>query len=280
MIVVEVALIAPIPSLAYSDDYRYQMMLAHLADNKKYVEYYRKSESKGTYLILDNGAHEGAALPMLDLLRVAGDVRADDVALPDVPGNAMATKSATAEALDVLLTTEGQAAYTDAGSPRLMLIPQGRTFEAWSASTRQLLRLHANALTRARVKHQAPVVAVAKHHVDRMAKRKLSEFRDEIWSVVHKQGVYEIEDVPIHALGWPRRLWTLAEVADDFRSVDSCRPFVYAMKGIQLEPGGKVPTYPGRPKRYFTHKIKKSEHEPVMRNIEVFRAAARNELVI
>lgn len=265
-----IALIPPVPDLPrYAGRGDLHMLLVALFDRPEYIEYYREQADIGTLLILDNGAHETQAegLGILPLLKLASRVRASEIVLPDVPGNAVRSIETTRRALAFLSTPEGARAYELAGMPSLMLVPQGRTLEAWSGALRVMLNAYHDVF-----RDSIPTIGFAKHHIEGgFDPRKMYDAARQL----SPAGV-------IHCLGWPRNLWAideLTEYTDDIRSIDSARPFVYALDGVLLEPGGRYPKYPKRADDYFNTSIPEKLDDLVQRNIEVFRAATTSGLI-
>lgn len=263
----DIALIPPVPDLGrYAGRGDMHMLLVALFNRPGYVEYYAKRDE---YKILDNGAHETQTegLGILPLLKLAAKVNASEVVLPDVPGNAVKSIETTRRALAWLDTPKGMQAYGEAGMPSLMIVPQGRSLDAWAGSLRVMLNAYHDVF-----RDSIPTIGFAKHHVE-------GGFDPcEMYDAARQLSPAGV----IHCLGWPRNLWSIDELTSytrDIRSIDSARPFVYAANGILLEPGGMIPKYPKRADDYFDTALD-ADDELVERNIEVFRAAASREGLI
>lgn len=263
----DIALIPPVPDLdRYAGRGDMHMLLVALFDRPGYAQYY---EARPEFKILDNGAHETQeeGLGIVPLLNLARKVRAHEIVLPDVPGNAIRSIETTCRAIKFLGTTEGQERYAQAGMPSLMIVPQGRSLEAWAGALRRMLNAYGD------VFGSAPTIGFAKHHIEGGFDPR------EMYDVAREAA----PDAFIHCLGWPRNLWAIDELTtyvNDVRSIDSARPFVYAREGILLEPGGVIPKYPARRDDYFDVALPEDVGELVVRNIEVFRAATRREGLI
>jgi len=268
-----VALIPPIPDLTYQATTDIHLLLSHLIDRPGYLEHYRRRKRMGDYIILDNSAHEhGSGNGARKLLFQAMLVGADEVVCSDVLFDAAGTCERTEQMLLYICSDDGWNAYWTAGAPRLMLVPQGKDEKSWAWCLKRLINVYD-----AHVSHlvtSPPVIGVSKDYDDwnggiaRLISRYCKPYRSR--------------GIDVHCLGWPTNLWSLAQVRKRtpwVRSVDSAKPFVYAAAGIRLEPGGPVPKYPHRMPNYFDTPLARCT--PIARtNVEVFKAAASNELIL
>lgn len=271
-----IALIPPVPDLdKFATGTGFHLLLSHLFEINGYCDYYLRRSEIGDYIVLDNSAHEfGRGNDMQRLLREAERVRADEVVVPDALFDSRGTVQKAREALKWLNTPQGSRAYARAGRPRLMLVPQGHDRPEWRWSLKHLLEAYWDWAGDARL---SPVIGVSKDYYY-WPRGLVSLIKDEV-------GPYRdtYPDLDVHCLGWPTDLWQLAYVARELpwvRSTDSAKPLVYAKNYILLEPGGEVPKYPRRDERYFHDPLDASTFEYAWRNIEVFRAAARDQLIL
>jgi|SaaInlV_200m_DNA_2_1039689.scaffolds.fasta_scaffold32124_2 hypothetical protein len=126
----QIATILPIPYLdLVGGDDTYHMCLAHLLDNKEYLEYFRGKSRRGDSVIMDNGVVEtGLPMEMSILLELADKVEATELILPDRLNDAAGTLILGADAI-------GQW-YGETG---LIAVPQGNTFEEWHACMKEML---------------------------------------------------------------------------------------------------------------------------------------------
>ncbi len=95
----------------------YRMALAHWVT--EYPDYVGRIGRKPAYLIMDNGAFEGQQQTVPQLILAAKRVCADEVVLPDVPGDGAAT------------LTRSWSAYRKMANHRVMFVPQGNTVDEW-----------------------------------------------------------------------------------------------------------------------------------------------------
>lgn len=93
----------------------YKMALAHWV--LEYPTYVEALQESSAYILLDNGAFEGAQVSVPDLVRAAQLIGADEVVLPDVRGDAKATLQSSWAALGQVETQS------------VMFVPQGRVEE-------------------------------------------------------------------------------------------------------------------------------------------------------
>lgn len=81
----QVALICPPAILKkYGTLTRYHLTLPHLSHQKRYQDFYQTRSRRGDYVILDNGAAEGAEFGPRHLFTVAEMLGAHEIVVPDV----------------------------------------------------------------------------------------------------------------------------------------------------------------------------------------------------
>lgn len=264
----KIALIPPIPELRSFPSTGIHLLLSHLLEDDRYLSYYIERRREGDYLILDNSAHEfGVGNKPDKLFKQARALRAQEIVCPDVLFDANGTVEATRQMLKYIEAhTE---IYKKAGSPRLMIVPQGQDRTQWVKCLTNLLKVYD--ATREDVALPDPVIGVSKDY-DVFVKGGITTLVKEY-----------CEGYDVHCLGWPSNLWSLARVQQEcpwVRSTDSAKPFVYARAHILLEPGGRVPEYPRRGDDYFQAVMNYQQHEIAARNIRVFDAAATDALIL
>jgi len=224
----------------------------------------------GSHIILDNSAHEqthGGAPELL--LEQAEGIGAYEVVCPDHLFDSSDTVYRTREALHYFLKQEIRL-HQMSQVPRWMIVPQGNSFDDYSMCLQDLI-LEFLTVQRMSVIETTflPTIGVSKDY--------------ETWEGgllrVLEETVFPLTDhipnVQIHLLGWGRDLWALREImslhGEKIRSVDSAKPFVYGINGIQLNPLKKrVPEYPRRSLDYFTADIPADKMSIVRENIRVF----------
>lgn len=268
-------LIPSIPNLEMAKGRDYHLLLSHLCEDVEYLKFYVKEKSAGSYLILDNSAHEfQAGEGPQRLLEVAVRLQADEVVVPDYLEDADQT---VAKAIDAFrwFAGKGREAFEQL-DPRLMIVPQGDSFYSWRRCLHHLTEVFYRAQSSApELFRRSPVIGVSKDYevfdggLPRLLEKVILPHATSMGS-------------PIHMLGWGRRLWDLKIVARDFgpfiRTVDSAKPFVYAMANVKLDPHEvETPTYPKRPSDYFTNRSLFTREEMALGygNIAVFDSVAR-----
>ena len=119
--------IATIVPLAHLEELRYDdylMALAHAAQTRDYMDFYKERAGEGRYVILDNSAVElGAPMDFATYLGLAMEMGASEIVLPDHFMDASATKKAAFPAI--------QMAKLGGYYGNIMFIPQGRNREEW-----------------------------------------------------------------------------------------------------------------------------------------------------
>jgi len=271
----DIALIPPIPELRYTESTKTHLVLSHLFDNDAYLKYYRGCSEVGDFTILDNGAHEkGIGETNESLLNKARLISADEVVLPDVLFDGMGTVELTKQMLK-WVSSLGWEQYVFAGKPNFMIVPQGNTRVEWNRCLTHLMHEWDSWSKKCPETLGQPCIGISKDY--------------EIWygglAQLIKQFIaplYEERYLDVHCLGWPNNLWSIAKISREFpwvRSTDSAKPHVYAFNGILLEPGGPIPDYPRRTPEYFTTEFTRRQRDIARKNIEVFKAAATNEII-
>lgn len=268
---------AVIPPIEHLDEFaggdQIHLVLSHLLEvDRRYLRFYQRQRLQGSYLILDNGAHENTSgEDILDLLRKAEAIRASEIVLPDTLFDHRATVKGIEHAL-VQMCGPGQEVFGGMAYPRCMLVPQGRTFEEWERCFQDLVAAYVKTQTGVPgLFPRSPVIGISKDYeiwdggIPRLLEY-LEPFRD--WMVFD-----------VHLLGWGRHLWVLRDMAERFpwvRSTDSAKPFVYAMAGIVLDPEDVAPEYPKRPTDYFARTMTDEQRRWAAHNVETFRRTAHD----
>lgn len=125
-----VAHIVPVSHLADTVDMQYHMCLAHLVDNPEYKAHFAKMSAEGRFVLMDNGAAEGAQLSPPLLVDMYEEIGPTEIVLPDTlyePGSTIQKSRNFMRVLDE--------AGLD-GKYRLMAVPQGRSLREWEACAR------------------------------------------------------------------------------------------------------------------------------------------------
>jgi hypothetical protein len=121
-----IALIAPVSQLHHCMGRPIQMMIPQFEHHWGYQKYFKMfSHDLGTFVMLDNGAFEGNQLTDSDLLNMAAEYAVDEVAIPDVLGDA----NATLFQLEKFVSVYKHPSHSRHRVPRLLAIVQGQTFE-------------------------------------------------------------------------------------------------------------------------------------------------------
>lgn len=272
----KIAYIAPIPELEYTTRSDLHLVLPHVFKEPfghRYKEHYRLCRSQGDYLILDNGADEfgKATVRLPAILGHARQMRAQEVVLPDVQQDGEATAAAVETACEWLVTDAGKSAYQAAERPRFMLVPQGRSYDEWFDCFTRIYIATSGALSAIGVEpdRQLLVVGVAKNHDNKV----LGGVTRLVYTLQHL-------NVDIHLLGWPKNSASMRSVVDldCVRSVDTARPFVYAMHGSTCANiNGHPNPYPGRGENYFRRAITPALRSLVLKNMEYYEGQLTND---
>lgn len=270
-------LIPPIPHLSFSKGMPYHLLLSHLvAKSPPYVNFYREEARRGSYLILDNSAHEyQTGQPIETLLSQAQTLGAREIVIPDALFDSEKTLEGCQRSLHHLL---GSGDFmSGVFQPRLMFVAQGTCFTDLKSCAEKLLQEWSRyQSTFPEAFSTPPVLGLSKDY--EIFPKGLRRCLEEIF--FPSQEKYQCD---IHLLGWGRRLWDLREIASLYgsriRSVDSAKPFVYAISGIGLNVlDGPPPDYPKRSPTYFDTHLDMTQSRIASWNIEVFQAVSRGIL--
>ena len=260
-------LIPPIHYLNLAAGRKYHLVLSHLIDHNAYTEFYRNQSDQGSYVILDNSAHEFQMGENIHhLLKQARQLKASEIVLPDHLFESKDTVARTKQALQYIVEHKNEF-LSMTPVPNFMIVPQGRSPQQFSDCLFELLNVYNDAQIKLSQTLWNLTIGVSKDY--------------EIWAgglfaLLDKTviPVAQKEDIQVHVLGWGRDLWALQHVSRVFgnsiRSIDSAKPFVYGMYGIKLDPPLPAPVYPKRPNDYFTAQVSEHDLETIKWNIQVF----------
>jgi hypothetical protein len=252
----KIAVIPPIPLLEKygpAGDGYHLCLSNEVLSNQTYAAFYRwRAETIGDYVILDNSAHEQLqGQSLTSLIEAAERVCPSEIVLPDRLFFGDDTVERSAEAAAVL--------REKFPGTHLMGVPQGRHPREWLEC---LLGLHSFA--------RVDTIGISKDY--------------EVWEGGLARLVMQViqwgyTPDQIHLLGWGRELWKLRDLAGLVRGVDSAKPLVYAMGGIELPQEltrKNTPPYPKRRSDFFSNakNLSLQFHARALHNIEVFRATA------
>jgi hypothetical protein len=127
---VKIAIISPDTYLATVNHLSFHFVLAHRLTASD-CQFYRNCHQHGDFIILDNGAPEGALVRDTELIEAANAIRADEVVFPDVLRDADATIKAS-------FSPKIQNAIH---FNRRMVVPQGKDWAEWTWCLNQMLKI-------------------------------------------------------------------------------------------------------------------------------------------
>jgi len=126
----KIAQIVPVLHLEQIENNHYHMCLAHLVGDKRYAEFYRRMSNEGKFVLMDNGAAEGAQLPVHELLKMYETIKPTEIVLPDTLN----------DCVDTLRKTLAFVHEHKSLPYRFMGVPQGKDFDEWCACVEVMLR--------------------------------------------------------------------------------------------------------------------------------------------
>lgn len=125
-----VAHIVPVSHLKETEGLQYHMCLAHLVGNEEYRNHFANMAKLGRFVLMDNGAAEGAQLQPEKLIEAYAEICPNEIVLPDTLYESGSTIQKTRNFINKLDNRNLL------GEFRLMAVPQGNTFNEWLACAR------------------------------------------------------------------------------------------------------------------------------------------------
>jgi hypothetical protein len=196
-----------------------QLMLPHLVKFELYSNHFKKMAGLNKYIILDNGANEGATTSMMDLSKVADDYGVHELVLPDVMGSFEETLSLT----------------------KFFLNQYERRIPTWTKLGFVLHGVNANEVLENFERLRRIKVIYNKLGVLYIPRMLVTEGNLTARIDIAKYILTEDSTKPIHFLGAsPLWLDEIAQVPRHVRSMDTSAPYVYAKRGVSVATGRSV----------------------------------------
>lgn len=217
----KIATILPTAHLDLAINDVFHMCLAHLVrDDLTYRDWFRARSLGGDFVLMDNGVVErGTPLPMDEILKLADEVRATEIVLPDRICDSVTTLRLAETALKA---AAGHGA-------RLMAVPQGTSLNEWRECLREMLTW--------------PIQSLG---ISRFTHRWSPDHRLHLLQNAPEMGEMWTSRRAIHLLGsqyGPREVREIeAELPGRVRSIDSSFPTLYAQLGWSISCGRPKPT--------------------------------------
>lgn len=226
----KLGVIAPITALGkLSIGTTHLLLTSMVLSDARYRAFYRQRQEKfGDYLILDNDAHENKASLDLDkLIEAAELMHPDEIVLPDVIRNSIATTKRSTEAYPIL-----KKRFPDA---KFMFVVQGVTEVEWL----WCLLWNINTL------HGINTIGIPRVYAD-----DFGSWINAVKAVKHYIPQIHDRHLEIHLLGSPYNIDSASEVERHFpgivRSTDTAKPVHYALEDLKF--GSKLQLNPNDPK--------------------------------
>jgi len=126
----KVATIVPVPYLYHVMGQSYHLCLSHVvSESEDYKEFYKQQAANGHFVVIDNGAAEGACQPIEKVLANALAIGAHELVLPDDIYDQKNTLQMLQHSYNYIWKDwKGQ----------IMVVPQGETFKEWCDCTEQM----------------------------------------------------------------------------------------------------------------------------------------------
>jgi hypothetical protein len=215
----QVATIVPLNHLDLIKNDTYFMALAHAAEDKSYLNFFRDRAAEGKYVILDNSAVElGRSEEFEAYVHKARSMNASCILLPDIFQDRAATFAEAVKGCDII--------FTGSYAPDIMVVPQGTTIGEWLASAIDLYYLVKNKLD------TTPIMGISCRYTEM--------FHGNRASAVMLLIAAAIPNLRIHLLWCYANpifevLPLLFHGSFGVMGVDSSYPSVYAWHGMQLD---------------------------------------------
>lgn len=265
------ALIPPVSWLATSATTTYQLMLPHLFSSLKYTDYFRRlAYEKTHHLILDNGEAEGENnLPVWKLFDLAISIQANELVVPDVMGNHLATVNY----MDLffkefdMIQSQGYLPLHKVKDLKFMVVVQGNTVQE-ARDCIDMIMQHAGG--------KIHTLALPRHLIATTDIRGVRlDLADDIFQKYIGNGLPNLE---IHCLGaapsFPREMLYLAQQGI-VRGMDTSMPYNYAFKGWRID--ALAPQHVTRPAGYFSLPDNEFDNGMLHHNIGVCKRWANGE---
>jgi len=247
---VQIATIVPTPYLEYVKDDNYHLcLIQELRKKGYYYEFYSRAAKEGKFVIVDNGAAEGATSDIEEVLLYTMTMGATELQLPDFFFDGIETMKAVEKALKYLEE------YNYSG--KVMAIPQGKDIEDWNICLVEMLK-HPQITTIGLPKN---MVFLGGALARVQAVRALIDYKENSG-----------REIDIHLLGcWttPKEVGVINEHYGSYvRGVDSGIAAIYAQGGLVLEDGVEKP---GGNKKYLDFDGTSLDEKLLQENIQRWR---------
>jgi hypothetical protein len=227
---VKLALIPPFSHLEDCWRTDYQLMLPHLIGNEDYAKTYLDlCADPRQFVILDNGVAEGKHIDFKEILDIADHYGVDEVVLPDVMGDAVATMNAASRAIYV---------HGMHYPVHYMYVLQGQTIEEVMFSARFALSFGS-----------VRTLGVPRHLIETLDDKRA---RWRVVDLIMLHNWRQMHGRKIHLLGMnqtaPREMETAPHwLKKRVRGFDTSAPYNFAAWDSRMRIGGQY----GRRKAYF-----------------------------
>lgn len=186
----------------------YRMALAHwVVDQPMYVKHI---QAETAYVILDNGAFEGKRQTPAQLMLAAKRIDADELVLPDVPGDWRAT-------LDL-----SKSSYKQLYGRRVMFVPHGQTLDEWKTCLDHWMNVPKSGFHVIGISPMRYIEGGYKHTLEML------EFAHEFGAPIHLLGLADAKYFNFHLLDAACELGV--------RGIDTSYAFALGARGKLLTP--------------------------------------------
>lgn len=213
-----VAHIVPVSHLKDTENNQYHMCLAHLIEDEMYRNHFAAMSRQGKFVLMDNGAAEGAQLQPDKLFKTYEEINPSEIVLPDTLYEAGSTIQKTRNFLKLLQDNGVDTKY------RLMAVPQGHNIEEWEACARIFVR-------DTRINSIGVSKFINVGWKDRYARIKACDILDKLFKE------YNRTDVEVHLLGCdegPLIVKLIHEAHSFVRGCDSAFTYLQAQAGKKM----------------------------------------------
>lgn len=229
--------IVPTSGLKYIENDPFQMTLAHLFDDEEYFNHYKNELAKGNFVIMDNGAFEGADLSNEEIYELYLRLKPTEVVLKDILLGGDESFEVTKESYEFFKDKNIDA--------KLMAVPQGNTIDEWKANALKIIDLGVDTIG-----------------IPRVVARLYEGARLDAAKFVRDNDL----DIEIHLLGAAEDFKETKNVLDkvNIRSMDTSLAFMINKEGLEISLESKRPNKSIDFNEPFTNEIGFINHKKFM----------------
>ena len=229
----------------------------------EYTAAYKRLAELGQYVILDNGVYEKVSYTFHEVFAMATAMGASEIVMPDDMNQMFQTTIAVRDGL----VAYNQHLSRGGDIIRPMYVPHGENPSLYYTCVVQILQLHDMFMP------GVPFTLGVSRCYEAFPGGRYRIIENTYDKLRHLRGDFEV-----HLLGWGRDLADVPFIAEDFpwvRSVDTAKPFNWAMIYEDLQQLSPLQREPRREIEYFDRTLNSSQRAVAWRNVGAFMLACK-----